>query len=244
MPRQSAIPVLVTRPEPQASRFAAALTARHGAGVQPVVSPLMAARFLTPDLPKGAFEALVLTSETGAEAAGRLKRAGAALPAKAWCVGDRTAEAAREQGFDTVSARGDAVALAGLLRDRKEPGPLLYLHGRDRAADLGAALADLGGKIVSIAVYEQEEMPLSACAETVLRQSGPVIAPLFSPRSTRLLMAALPAGLRADLRCVAISEAARKPLLPALAETAIVAARPDGEAMLDAVSCLIPPPLP
>lgn len=244
MPRQSAIPVLVTRPEPQASRFAERLTARFGAAVRPVLSPLMVARFLTPDLPAKGFAALVLTSETGAEAAGRLRAGGADLPERAYCVGDRTAEAANALGFRAISARGDAAALERLIMAGPDEGPLLYLHGRDRAADLGAELSTQGRQVVSAAVYAQEVRPLSADAETVLAGPGPVLVPLFSPRSTRVLLAALPAQTVAGLRFVAISEAARAPLPAAMAAQAIVAARPDAAAMLDAISCLIPAPLP
>ena len=244
MPRQSAIPVLVTRPEPQASRFAAELTAHFGAAVRPILSPLMEAAFLAPSLPEGPFDTLILTSETGAEAAARLRDAGAVLPLRTFCVGDRTAEVAQALGFEAQSAQGDVGALAALILARPDAGPLLYLHAEDRAGDLTATLAAAGRQVWSRAVYAQRERPLSAIAETLLSRRGRVLVPLFSPRSTRLFVAALPPKVRADLRCIAISAAAAAPLLPALAADAVIAARPDGPAMLAAISCVISSPLP
>jgi uroporphyrinogen-III synthase len=244
MPRQSAIPVLVTRPEPQASRFAADLTARFGPVVRPVVSPLMEVAFLAPSLPEGPFDALILTSETGAEAAARLRDAGAALPRTALCVGDRTAEVAQGLGFEAQSAQGDVSALAALVLARPDTGPLLYLHAEDRAGDLTATLAAAGRQVWSRAVYAQRERPLSAIAETLFARKGRVLVPLFSPRTTRLFVAALPPKIRADLRCIAISAAAAHPLPAALAADAVIADRPDGPAMLAAISCVISSPSP
>ncbi len=88
--------MLLTRPAAQNARFAAQVTARFGPGVRFVDSPLLAPRFLDPTLPAGPFDAVVFTSETGVAGYRRLT-AEQALPA--WCVGPRTAEAARAAGF-------------------------------------------------------------------------------------------------------------------------------------------------
>ncbi|MDZ4312232.1 MAG: uroporphyrinogen-III synthase, partial [Cypionkella sp.] len=65
MARQSHPTILLTRPDAQSQRFA-----RQIGGA--VISPLMRPEFLTPPLPAGDFAAVVLTSETGAAAAGRI----------------------------------------------------------------------------------------------------------------------------------------------------------------------------
>lgn len=230
MARQSAIPVLVTRPEPQASRLAANLVARFGDKVRPVLTPLMREEALSPALPEGPFAAVVVTSEAGARAAGRLR---AKLPGRAICVGERTAEAARDAGFDAVALGGDAAGLVAGILAGPDAGPLLWLRGADRAADLGAMLAAGGRRLAEAVVYAQREQALSAGAETVLRDGGPVLVPLYSPRSARLFAAAVPDG--ADVRCVVMSEAVRAALPPALAAGAVVAERPEGAAMMQAI---------
>ena len=243
LPARAAFAVLITRPEPQASRFAAALSDALPGRVQPVLSPLMAAEFLPVPLPPGRFAALVLTSETGAEAAIRLRMAGADLPSHALCVGDQTAAAARAAGFDAVSAKGDAGDLLALILSEPDPGPMLYLHGRDRAADLARGLYGQR-QLHAVAAYVQNPLPLTPEARQVLAKDAPVLLPVFSPRSARLLAAALPTHRLADLWPVTISEKTRKALPPALADHALVATRPDGTAMIQAIARLLALPMP
>ncbi|NPD17390.1 uroporphyrinogen-III synthase [Xinfangfangia sp. D13-10-4-6] len=235
--------LLNIRPEPQASRFAAGLAARYGAALPVITSPLMQTVFLSPLLPPDHFAALVLTSEAGAMAAAGLRRAGAVLPDLAFCVGDRTAEIAKIAVTETVSAKGDARDLLALLAGRAED-PLLYLHGEDRAADLGVALAPGGRRVVSVVAYRQQEMPLNPAATAALTWESPLIVPLFSPRSARLFLRAV-AGQGLDhINPVVISENTRAVLPEMLAKRALIADRPDGPSMLAAIARLVPPPLP
>lgn len=256
MTKQSSIPMLITRPEPQASRFAAELIrilqrAQPSVAVELVIAPLMKAEALPADLPldlpPGAFAELVLTSETGAEMAGNLRRAGADLPQLALCVGTRTAAAAEAQGFTAVSAGGDAQDLVRLILARADRGALLYLHGEDRAADLAAAL-DGHRRVSSCAVYAQRAQALSAAAMALLSRPGPVVVPLMSPRSTRLLLDALPKNALAQLWPVTISANATAALPADLAKRAITAAHPDAasvaQGVILAISRLVSPPSP
>lgn len=231
-------PILNTRPEPQASRFARDLAEAFGAAVRVVATPLMRTEFLPLAPPEGLFAALVLTSETGAEAAARLRKAGAALPGLAWCVGDRTADAAAERGFSAISAGGDAGDLLRLIRAQPGEGRLLYLHGEDRAADLTAGLAPR--PVVSLTAYRQAAAGLSNEAAGLLAGGGRVIVPLFSPRSVRLFLAAADGLDLTGVVPVVISENARAALPPGLAGGALVAARPDGPSMMAAIGRCFP----
>ncbi|MFE3836734.1 uroporphyrinogen-III synthase [Pseudogemmobacter sonorensis] len=224
--------VLLTRPAAQSARFAEALRARFGPDLAILISPLMETEALAPTLPPGPFAALILTSETGAAAACRLRAEGAELPGPAFCVGTRTAHAAR--GFQAVAAAGDATDLARLILSRPDPGPLLHLHGIDRAADMARLLP--GRKVRSCAVYAQRARGFDAPVLDLLARPGPVLVPLFSPRSARLFAAALPPGPGADLRPVAISANARDALPAPMALRTRIAARPDAEAMVEALA--------
>lgn len=229
--------ILLTRPEEQSRRFAAALG--PGAAGRIVISPLMAPRFSAPVLGPGGFEALVLTSQAGAEAARRISAAGQALPARAYCVGDSTAAAATAAGFEAISARGDAAALVALLLARRVPGPLLHLCGRDTAGAVAETLQAGGIPTVALLCYEQVAVPLSPSAITLLSGTKPVVVPLFSPRSARLFRAAAPAGPEAAPLLVAAMSAAVAAALPPLEPLRLViAAEPTAAAMVAAVAAL------
>ena len=234
--------MLLTRPRAASQEFAAALSARFGSALRPVIAPLMAARFLTPALPAGDFAGVILTSATAAKAARGL---GGTLPALAWCVGDKTAQAARAAGFQARSADGDAKALVAAILADPPGGALLHLRGKDSRGDVADRLTRAGVPTVAVVVYDQEPQPLDAQAKALLAAPGPVIVPLFSPRSTTLLAEALPNPCRASLHLAAMSAAVAEAAARLPRAALAVARHPEAGAMLDAVAVLqggIPPP--
>lgn len=239
MARQSRAPtVLLTRPAPQSQRFAQELRAVLGE-VALVIAPLMQTESLQPALPDRPFRAVILTSETGAQAAGRLLAAGQALPRRAFCVGNRTARAAQAAGFQTLSAEGDAKALIDLVRAHQTRGPLVHLRGEDSAGQLAETLTIGGLETVSAIVYAQRPCPLSTEAHDLLTRTAPVVVPVFSPRSARLLAQALPQGRSAPLWIVAISPAAAAAAGALSPDRLVTVDHPDGENMLHAVAALL-----
>ena len=231
MPAQSLAPtVLLTRPAAQSASFAQSLQARVE-GLRVVVSPLMVTVFHTVTLLKEPLQGVILTSQTGAEAAGRLRTE---LPDLAYCVGDRTAQVAREAGFRVQSAQGDAEALLALIL-REKPQALIHLRGRESRGDLAQRLSAAGVFTQERVVYAQDAQPLSDEAVAVLSGKAPVLVPLFSPRSAEILGAAWQGlATHAPLVVVAISQAVAEaaafcPTKP------VLAAHPDAPSMLDAV---------
>jgi uroporphyrinogen-III synthase len=230
--------LLITRPEPGAADLAA-FAARLG--FRPVVSPVLHAVDLParPD-PAGA-EGVILTSAAAARAAPP-DRALRALPC--WCVGEATAEAARAAGFaDARPGPSDAEALADLILAESRSGArLLHLRGRHGGAALADRLAAAGRHVREIALYEMRPAPaLTAEAEAALAARAIRLAPVYSPRSARLL-AALLAG-RFDLSGVvapAISAAAAEPLRDAGFAAVEVAPAPTAEAMRDLLRARAP----
>lgn len=145
--------VLVTRPEPGASRTAVRLVA---AGHEAVVLPLTA----TIGVPvKGAnlpaADAIAITSANALRFAPR-----ALLPTLTqkplFAVGGKTAEAAQAAGFVSVTeGTGDAGALAGLIATRLPAGAsVLYLCGRVRRPDFEAALNQAGFAVNPVETYD------------------------------------------------------------------------------------------
>lgn len=234
----AACPVLlITRPRPAADRFAAQVAARFPGRFVPLVAPLMAIAARPVPPPPPGTDALIFTSENGARAfAGAFP--GRDLPA--FCVGGRTAQAAREAGFSTREARGTGADLARLVADVLPRGATLFHpRGAHRAADLPGALTGAGIAVTEAVVYDQQAVPLTEAARAALAGSAPVVAPLFSPRTARLFAGELGAAgsVRGPLTAVCLSPAVADALPAKVART--VAARPDGAAMLDALDTAI-----
>ena len=231
MARQSQPIILLTRPLAQSQRFADQI---GGA----LISPLMRPEFLSPELPLGDFAAIVLTSETGAGAAGRISAAGAALPKLAFCVGNRTAEMARAAGFTASSAAGAADDLLAHIIAGRPAGRLLLLQGQHSVGDLEQRLVSARIETVSRIVYRQIAQKLTEEAIAVLQDVRPVILPIFSPRSAKLLADELRRiAAKAPIWLAALS--------PAVAEAfdfptvfAEIATYPDSAAMLRTVQVL------
>lgn len=222
--------VLLTRPQEQADRFAAALREETGGTADILIAPLQRIDLLDlPPLPKAA--ALVFTSENGVRA---YVAGNGPVDRLAYCVGDRTAEAARDAGLEALSAHGTAEDLTALIRSHAPSGPLVHLHGRHVRGQLTATLQGEGIAITGQAVYEQHPLPLATSARAALLSGQSIVVPLFSPRSAHLFAEALPDGAMCHPVC--ISDASRDALPPALSDRATVAKTPTGAAMLKAVA--------
>jgi uroporphyrinogen-III synthase len=152
--------LLVTRPEPDAARTAAALRAR---GHDVMLAPLLSIEpDAEADLGPGPWDGVLITSANAVRAIAAHPRKAELLGLPLFAVGRRSADAARAMGFaEVVSADGDAADLARLVaaRDRTPQAavqvrlPLLHLAGEDRAADLGDMLAAHGIATRTVVVY-------------------------------------------------------------------------------------------
>ncbi len=221
--------VWITRAEPGASRTAARLADR---GLEPVIAPLLKIRSIpqaAPDLT--GVSALAFTSANGVAAFAALTYA-RALPV--FAVGDATAGAALEAGFDAVrSAGGDLGDLARLIRaGGLTPGAvILHPAAREPAGDLAAAVGDAAVVVRALPVYEAVETAAAPpeAFDAVL---------VHSPRAGRALAAALPGAAAAGRLAVAISGVAAAPLA-SLPFAVVVAARPDEAALLAALTAAL-----
>jgi uroporphyrinogen-III synthase len=240
--------VLVTRPEPEASRFAEAL---RKSGHEPLLAPLLSHAGLTPpadfDARLEAAQAVLLTSVNGVRAlAETTKRRDLRL----LVVGDATAEAAERLGFhDTLSAAGDVTALAVLVRKQLRPdaGPLLHAGGAVTAGDLVGQLAAAGYAIAHVALYETrlaETLPLDV--ERALSDGTVDVVTLFSPRTAEAFvkLASRPEIARglAKTAAVTMSPAGAERVASLKWRVVAVAERPTQDEMLLAIDRLSPPP--
>lgn len=155
--------VLVTRPEPGASKTAARLAEL---GFEPVVLPLSKIVPRDPQpLGRAQFDVVAVSSANAARhAPASLIARLAALPCHV--VGAATAAAARAAGFPIVLvAAGDAAALARQLCERSDPGThVAYLCGRVRTPALEDALAACDMPVTAIETYDTEIVSYSTDA--------------------------------------------------------------------------------
>lgn len=207
--------LLLTRPGDDSERTAA----RIGADV--IVAPILQ---IVPVDHDGAALAqapgLVFTSAHAVASAGP----GRGRPAI--CVGERTGQVARDAGFAVIQGAGTADSLAPLIA--ASPVPLVHPHGRHLAQRLA---------VPGVVVYDQRPQPLTARARAALMGARPVVVPVYSPRSARLL-AGMAAGARAPLWLVAISDAAAAAWTAPAARRA-VADQPSGRAMDAAIRAML-----
>lgn len=240
-----AAPVLmITRPEPAATRFAEACAARFGSRVAVMRAPIL--RILPVARPEIGVGTLILTSENAVAVLGDLHGR------RAYCVGPRTAEAAARAGATAIEAGGTADALvdrvladaADALRQKAHDGAsdmaqgatLWHLRGRHARGNIAQRLTKAGLSAREAVVYVQEAQDLSPTARSVLAAPRRVLLPLFSPRSARLVRAALPEP-SPGLVPVALSAAVAE----AFGSEMPIAHRPTADAMLKVLEGKIDP---
>ncbi len=225
--------ILITRPQEGSEAFAAELRAHLGPAAAICVAPLMR---IDPadDLPDLApYRTLIFTSAHGVSAFAR------ATPRRdftCYTVGDATAAAARQAGFDPITGPGNGRALAAQIRQDAPGQPCLYLRGDHVAFDMARALGSAGIETHQATVYRQVPCPLPPEARVLVEQADPLIVPVFSARSAQLLLDALP--IDASLHIGAISDAAARAIPRDRAAVIRVAGATDRSAMLKCVATL------
>ena len=150
--------ILVTRPEPDNEKTAAAL---HARGYDTLLSPMLryeAIPFHGED--DAAYDGVVVTSANAIRAIENHPSRMRLFGLRAFTVGEHSAEAARGAGFgEVVSAKAGAHALSDLIAKTvaagklKKGATLCYLAGADLAHDLAADLGARGFTVVTHTTY-------------------------------------------------------------------------------------------
>jgi uroporphyrinogen-III synthase len=145
--------LLLTRPEPDAQRTAAALRAQ---GHDVIVGPLLR---IVPapeaQLGAGPWAAVLITSANAAHAMAAHTRVAQLRALPVFAVSRRSAEAMAAAGFaEVTSADGNVNDLARLVAARLQPAArLLYLAGEERSGDLAGDLRARGFAVETMLIY-------------------------------------------------------------------------------------------
>jgi uroporphyrinogen-III synthase len=227
--------LVVTRPQVDGERTAAALRER---GHEVLVAPLMQVEPVAADI-RASWAAIVVTSANAPGAIATHPTRAALIKLPVFAVGRRSADACRQAGFsDVITAGGDVRDLVRLIVARRADatGPLLYLAGEDRAADLISELTARGIAAEMVVVYRAASAPFPAALIAALK-AGEIDAVLhFSQRSAgNYLAVAVQAGipkLALAVRHLCLSAQTAEPLAAAGACRVAVAARPDEASLI------------
>ena len=219
--------LLLTRPQQQPDTFLSDVNQHLGRSVPALISPLVRIESVgqTPDLDE--FATIILTSGNTVWQLGQaLKNRNVVT------VGDKTARLARAWGADANALGENVVSL--LKQSEQIRPPALYCRGRHSRGDLARNLEELGVTVEEVVLYDQVAQPLSQAARKLLNSRAPIIAPVFSPRSAKLLSEE---KITAPIKILAIS-AATKSAWRGPGDV-VVADRPDALHMLQLVQAVI-----
>jgi uroporphyrinogen-III synthase len=243
--------ILVTRPQPDNARTVAALRAK---GLEALPAPMLRFEAVAfQDDADAGYGAVIVTSANALRAVAdqaaivRLKE----LPL--FAVGERTAEAARDSGFQNViSADGDATALRELMvksvraKTLKKTTTLLYLAGADLARDLAGELGERGFNVVTQTTYRMA--PVTSLSRDVcgaFAAHGIEAVLHYSRRSARAFLDAARAG-GVEISALAIPQCCLSEQIAAIVRDAgatqvMVASSPDEKALFDVLDRALSP---
>jgi uroporphyrinogen-III synthase len=231
--------LLLTRPEPDAERTAAALRERGHAVV--IASIMRIEPLPNVEIGPGPWAAILVTSANAAHAISTHEHRPALVRVPVFAVGDRSAQAMRAAGFADVTASGAGVDdLARFVAARLPPNAsLLYLAGEDRAGDLAGELRAKGFTVEIVVAYRAVAAQILPQAATDALAGGIDGVLHYSRRSAEAYVnAARAAGvLKSALKPVhyCLSSQVAEPLTRAGAATIRIAARPLEAALIELI---------
>lgn len=228
--------VLVTRPRPDAERFAELLTAQgHEVRIEPLFE-VVTLEEAAAQIDLDGSQALLFTSANGVRAfcTAFAPRRPQDLTLRVFAVGDASARTAGECGFRSIeSADGDVTDLTALVSRRLDPtqGGLFHAAGSKVAGDLKGGLEAAGFRFRRAVLYETRALQaLSAETQGHLRSGEIDAVTFFSPRTAKSFVTLIAAAGLGDYLetsiAVCLSAAVKEKLAPLRWNSVVVAARP------------------
>lgn len=222
--------LLLTRPIKAAHEFASELNL--GPNVDVVFSPLIKIEYLETKHP---FEAAVFSSQNG------IVGVGLGRGRSAYCVGEKTADAANNAGFVVKAVEQTAEKLINEIVSNPPQTDIIHFRGEFARGKIAENLTATGITCSEQIVYLQIAQDLSRHAQSLLIGDSRLIVPLFSPRTASLFsQQALELNFlqkRAHkIEIVALSNTVANQLPTPLRENSIVPSQPTRDMMLQSVA--------
>jgi uroporphyrinogen-III synthase len=219
--------LLIIRPEPGASASAARAKA---AGFEPLLLPFFEVRARAWQVDDAAkYDALLLTSANAVRHAGARLDGLARLPV--YCVGERTADAARGANLAIAYVGGTDAAEAVHAATVAGHDRLLWLAGEDHRP----LAAQQTAQIDTVIVYASEALPLSETAAATIKTADAVA--LHSARAAEAFAAAIDLfGLDRSHFIIAAFSSATANAAGEGWRAAVIADQPQDSALLSALA--------
>jgi uroporphyrinogen-III synthase len=238
------VAILVTRPQPDNETTAAALRTK---GFEVLLAPMLRFEPVAFQDDADARYGAVIVSSANAIRAIEAHLTGHLLALPLFAVGERTAEAARRAGFQTITvAGGNAEALRDLIvasvraKTLKKASTLLYFAGADLAGDLAGELGGRGFSVMTHTTYRMIpvlRLPQDACDAFAASRIEAVLH--YSRRSARAFLDAVrAAGVEISALAIpqcCISDAVASIVREVGATQVLVARSPDENGLFEAL---------
>ncbi|WVX51324.1 hypothetical protein ROLI_044250 [Roseobacter fucihabitans] len=225
------IPLIITRPEGAGAAFVQALPPDLRSRFHVMYNPLIEIVSVEGTPLVGEHDAVIFTSANGVRFApdgqGRV----------AYCVGAATTKAAGQNGWRSRCLGQTADALIAELIAIRPAHRLWHLSGIHARGDVVQRLSDAGIEAVREPLYDQRTLSLSPEIKRVLDGAGPVVVPLFSPRTAAQFARECPEN--ASPLLLALSAAVAHPLAVLKRASVDIAANPSAPAMQAGLEKLI-----
>jgi uroporphyrinogen-III synthase len=225
--------LIVTRPEPDATRTARALIRL---GHIAILSPMLdIVTDRTVKIPTRSYQAVLVTSANAVRALAERPVRPVTVEVPLLAAGDQTALEGKRAGFSAARSAGGALGdLVALVAEELKPasGPLLYVAGEEQAGDLAGLLTEKGFDVETATLYRAEARArLAGVAEGALK-AGTVDGVLFySRRSAAAFALALRAGnlapLAENIICFCISASTAEAIGKVASGRTLIAEKPD-----------------
>ena len=176
--------IMLNRPKEAASEFRG-LIQEALPEARVIISPLIKIKFLSKLIDFTRFDTLIFTSVNGVHAIENQR-----VPRGKLCfaVGEKTAQAAEKIGFEALYSNGNYEDLVSMILSHPRSGKFLHVRGKYTRGDISRALSESGRPCEQLIAYHQKSVALTNQAKVSLKRDKPLILPIFSPRTARLLM--------------------------------------------------------
>ncbi|GLO72245.1 uroporphyrinogen III methyltransferase [Phaeobacter inhibens] len=201
--------LLMTRPRVVAERFVEDLPSSTRATLQVIYAPLIRTTPLNP--PSDPSERGLFSGDAIFSSANGVRYSTAPVAGQnAYCVGQRTTQAAAAKGWRAICCGLDADALVQTLTDVPPAAPLTHLRGVHSRGDIVERLRLVGINCREHVIYDQILLPYDSEVRIAMDAQASLIVPLFSPRTAQQFVKLAP--YCAELHLIAFSKAVADPL--------------------------------
>lgn len=230
-PDQKNVVLLLTRPLDGNERFC--LNIEHLLSQCEILdNPLQKIEFLEALIEVKEGSILIFTSINGLRASKKYNLRNK----KCFVVGENTRKIAASSGYEVLGSSSDQENLLKLIKLKKPTESMVHIRGKHTAGNLCGSLKNSGFSCFEITGYNQKPLKIKKQVFQKVMSGRPVILPIFSPRSAKLLLKELDLT---GFHVVAMSEVVSKELAGVDLAELIISKKPDLISMQEATLAIL-----